>query len=71
MTALEIIEMNRAARNRRYRRHEIHTRIVGLLWHALIILALMWCFSSWAELTRIVHRVLSPYVTSPYQHYSR
>lgn len=63
MTTLEVMAMNRAAYKRMCQRRFVYARLFVLLRDVLLILALMWCFASRAELARLISRACYSLVT--------
>ncbi len=62
MTAIQVIEMNRAAHKRMCRRHVMYGRMASFLCHVVLFLALMWCYTSRQELARVIYRACYTFV---------
>ena len=63
MTAIEVIETNRAAYKRMFRRQVVYTKMFGVLRDVLMIAAVIWCYTAREELARIISRAFYTFVT--------
>ncbi|MFU8780403.1 MAG: hypothetical protein ACNA71_05180 [Kiritimatiellia bacterium] len=71
MTGLDVIQMNRSTYKRMSRRSDVFGRIFGLMRTIVLVLAIVWSYTSRTELMRMVNRVWQPIVVAQSAQWTR